>query len=253
MSQKVCPQCQTVNEATAQFCGGCGNRMAEPQAPVYQAPSAPQYQAPQAYQPPQTPQYPPQVPQYQAPQQPQYQAPQQPQYQAPQQPQYQAPQQPQYQAPQQYQPPHQYQAPGAMPQLPYGATQQAVYQSFGAPAGMLMPAGFGIRFLAFLIDAVILAIPGYFLGGALLYVIQAGYYIGMWGARGQTVGEMVLGLCVVSTDGQPISFGKAALRFVGYYISGLILGIGFLMIAFDSQQHRGLHDRIAGTLMVKKA
>ncbi|HLO02912.1 MAG TPA: RDD family protein [Symbiobacteriaceae bacterium] len=247
MSQKVCPQCQMVNDTSAQFCGGCGSRMtpAEPQAPAYQAPQVPQYQAPQ-YQAPQ-------APQYQAPQAPQYQAPQAPQY-PPQVPQYQAPQQPPYQPAQPGQQPFQYQAPGAMPQAPYmGATQQAVYQSFGAPAGMLMPAGFGIRFLAFLIDMVILAIPGYFLTGVVLYVIQAGYYIGMWGARGQTVGEMVLGLRVVSADGQPISFGKAAMRFVGYAVSGLILGIGFLMIAFDSQQHRGLHDRIAGTLMVKKA
>lgn len=228
MSQKVCPQCQTVNEATAQFCGGCGSRMAEAQVPQYQPQPVPQYQAPQQqYQAPQTPQYPPQVPQYQAPQQPQYQ-----------------PGQPQ---------PYQYQAPGPM-QAPYmGQTQQAVYQSFGAPAGALVPAGFGIRFLAFLIDVFILAIPGFFVGGYLLYAIQAAYYIGLWGARGQTVGEMVLGLRVVAADGQPISFGKAAIRFVGYAVSGLILGIGFLMIAFDSQQHRGLHDRIAGTLMVKKA
>lgn len=222
MSQKVCPQCQTVNDVNAQFCGSCGNRMTEPQAPVYQAPQAP-YQQPQAPQ-YQAPQYPPQAPQYQAPQQPQY-----------------------------GQPPQQYQAAGVMPQVPYGATQQAIYQSFGAPAGVLVPAGFGIRFLAFLIDLIILAIPGYFIGGALLYAIQAAYYIGLWGARGQTIGEMVLGLRVVGTDGQPISFAKAALRLVGYYISGLILCIGFLMIAFDSQQHRGLHDRIAGTLMVKKA
>jgi len=35
-------------------------------------------------------------------------------------------------------------------------------------------------------------------------------------------------------------------------VSALILCIGFIMIGFDDQK-RGLHDRIAGTLVVKKA
>jgi uncharacterized RDD family membrane protein YckC len=119
---------------------------------------------------------------------------------------------------------------------------------------MLVPAGFGIRFLAFLIDAFILGIPQYFVDlDYLMNVIQIAYYIGMWGARGQTIDQMVLGLKVVRVDGQPMTYGKAALRWVGYLVSGLTLGIGFMMIAFDSQQHRGLHDRIAGTMVVKKA
>jgi uncharacterized RDD family membrane protein YckC len=41
----------------------------------------------------------------------------------------------------------------------------------------------------------------------------------------------------------------AAARLIGYICSGLVLGVGFLMIAF---QGRGLHDRIAGTRVVRR-
>ena len=42
----------------------------------------------------------------------------------------------------------------------------------------------------------------------------------------------------------------AALRFVGYIVSGVTLGAGFLLIAL-SDDRRGLHDRIAGTRVVR--
>jgi uncharacterized RDD family membrane protein YckC len=39
-------------------------------------------------------------------------------------------------------------------------------------------------------------------------------------------------------------------RYFAKFISALILGIGFLMVAF-TERKRGLHDMIAGTLVVK--
>ena len=47
----------------------------------------------------------------------------------------------------------------------------------------------------------------------------------------------------------PIGMGRAALRVVGYALSFLVLGIGFLMILFGG---RGLHDHIAGTRVVRR-
>jgi len=65
-----------------------------------------------------------------------------------------------------------------------------------------------------------------------------------------TVGKKVLGLRVTDMNGHRIGFGKATGRYFGKILSGLILGVGFIMIAF-SEQKQGLHDMLAGTLVVK--
>ena len=68
--------------------------------------------------------------------------------------------------------------------------------------------------------------------------------------RGATVGKMVVGLRVVDEQGQRISFLRATGRFFAKIISALILLIGYLMVAFTDRK-RGLHDIMAGTLVVK--
>ena len=68
--------------------------------------------------------------------------------------------------------------------------------------------------------------------------------------RGATVGKMVVGLRVVDEQGNRLSFLRATGRFFAKYISAIILFIGFLMVAFTDRK-RGLHDIIAGTLVVK--
>jgi len=128
------------------------------------------------------------------------------------------------------------------------------------------PAGFGIRFLAFLVDEMILGIP-LLLGGlawmtsfalgpstsvagaavSLYSLFCLVYYVYFWGARGATPGKSLLGLTIVTESGEtPIGYGRALLRLAGYGASSLLLGLGFLLIAF-SPDRRALHDRIAGT------
>jgi uncharacterized RDD family membrane protein YckC len=68
--------------------------------------------------------------------------------------------------------------------------------------------------------------------------------------RGATVGKMALGLRVVDEQGNRLSFLRATGRFFAKFISTLILFIGYLMVAFTDRK-RGLHDIIAGTLVVK--
>ena len=68
--------------------------------------------------------------------------------------------------------------------------------------------------------------------------------------RGATVGKMAMGLRVVTSDGQRLSFMNATGRYFAKIISAIILGIGFLMIAFTDKK-RGLHDMIASTLVIK--
>ncbi len=250
MSEVICPSCRTANEAGAVFCGNCGARMAPtaPQPPQFQAPPAPpQYGAPQ------TP------PQYGAP------TPPPPQYGAPQPPQYGAP--PYQQTAPGYQQPMQpgYGAPG----YPTGA--QAVP---GVPVGMV-PAGFWIRVGAQLIDAIILFVVGYALGLAGLdspiisLLLGTLYFMCFWAILGTSPGKMALGLRIITADGQPMNWAKAGLRYALFFVSGLsvftnsglrslasIAGLvllgGLILLATDAQK-RALHDRLAGTMVVKKA
>jgi uncharacterized RDD family membrane protein YckC len=65
-----------------------------------------------------------------------------------------------------------------------------------------------------------------------------------------TVGKMALGIRVTDLDGRRITFGRATGRHFGKILSGLILGIGFLMAAF-TERKQALHDMLAGTLVVR--
>jgi uncharacterized RDD family membrane protein YckC len=65
-----------------------------------------------------------------------------------------------------------------------------------------------------------------------------------------TLGKMALGIVVTDLEGRRIGFGKATGRYFAKILSALIIGIGFLMVAF-TQRKQGLHDILAGTLVVK--
>ncbi|MCH7883598.1 RDD family protein [Patescibacteria group bacterium] len=133
--------------------------------------------------------------------------------------------------------------------------------------------GFWKRFAAFIIDWFITLVGGFIIGfifgfvygfstgtaegveffsGVLGFLASWIYYAAMESSQKQaTIGKMALGIKVTDLNGDRISFGKASGRFFGKIISGLILGIGFLMIAFTSKK-QGLHDIMAGCLVVNK-
>jgi uncharacterized RDD family membrane protein YckC len=69
-------------------------------------------------------------------------------------------------------------------------------------------------------------------------------------ARQATLGKMALGIIVTDIEGRRIGFGKATGRHFAKILSALILGIGFLMVAF-TQRKQGLHDILAGTLVIR--
>ena len=67
-----------------------------------------------------------------------------------------------------------------------------------------------------------------------------------------SIGKLALGLRVTDLEGRRISFGRATLRHWSKLLSGpFTLGLGYLMIAFV-QKKQGLHDRIAGCLVVRR-
>ena len=72
------------------------------------------------------------------------------------------------------------------------------------------------------------------------------------GFSGLTLGKWATGLRIERNDGQDVGIGRSILRhFVGYPISFLLFGLGFLLSAFTSRG-RGLHDIIAGTIVVRE-
>lgn len=72
-----------------------------------------------------------------------------------------------------------------------------------------------------------------------------------WGHYGTTPGKLLLELRVIDarTGARP-GYVRAAIRYVGYIVSTLTLGIGFLWIAFD-RKREGLHDKLAGTRVIR--
>lgn len=128
---------------------------------------------------------------------------------------------------------------------------QAHPQSLGA--------SFPERFVAYLVDAIILAVPNVIVslllpqavGWIVTLAIGIGYFVYFWTTSGSTPGKSLMGLKVVSAEtGELIDPGTAVLRYVGYIISGIALALGFLWIIWDPR-HQGWHDKIAKTLVVK--
>jgi uncharacterized RDD family membrane protein YckC len=66
-----------------------------------------------------------------------------------------------------------------------------------------------------------------------------------------TLGKMALGIIVTDLEGKRISFGRATGRFFSKILSGIIIYIGFIMVPFTDKK-QGLHDMIAGTLVIAK-
>ena len=77
------------------------------------------------------------------------------------------------------------------------------------------------------------------------------YFGILWGTYGKTIGMSIFDIKVVRTDGTGISFWRAGLRgTIGYWVSGLIFGIGYIWAAFDTRR-QALHDKIFDTLVIK--
>lgn len=75
------------------------------------------------------------------------------------------------------------------------------------------------------------------------------YFTWFHGSIGQTPGKMLMRLRIVQATGEPMTFGLAFLRWVGYLISTLAVYLGFIWIAFDRRK-QGWHDKVAGTIVV---
>lgn len=84
----------------------------------------------------------------------------------------------------------------------------------------------------------------------LAIILGGAYFVYGWGVRGGTPGKRLVGIAVEETDGSfPIGSSRAVARLLAYVLSGALLGIGYLMVLFGGA---GLHDRLAGTRVVRR-
>ena len=146
------------------------------------------------------------------------------------------------------------------------------------------PAGFWLRFVAWIIDRILLGVVTRlllfpFVGFSAMRMLMRGhpnpedlvplfgsmarlFFVGLildWlyyaltesSAWQGTVGKKVLGLRVTDLQGNRISFGRATGRFFARIISGLTLLIGYIMAGF-TEKKQALHDIIAGCLVVRQ-
>jgi uncharacterized RDD family membrane protein YckC len=133
------------------------------------------------------------------------------------------------------------------------------------------PAPVGARFLAVVVDLIVLAaidaIVIYFtmqICGVTLaevgllpkvpllafLLVQNGGYFTAFTTGGQTLGKMATGIRVVATESAGrLDFGRAATRTIVWLLMAIPAGLGFLTLF--SRDHRGLHDRFAGTRVVR--
>ena len=120
-------------------------------------------------------------------------------------------------------------------------------------------AGFIDRFVAVLIDFLILLIPnlifglviGGLVGNLLSFVLGAGYAIYFWSSSGQTPGKQMMKLKVVKAEGGAIlTPGEALVRYIGQIISAIPLLLGYFWVLWDPKRE-AWHDKIAGTKVIK--
>jgi len=154
-------------------------------------------------------------------------------------------------------------------------------------AGGLRYKGPGVRFVAFVGDLVVFLVISIILGQVpgvsgivnsvsdartvsfaawqqWMYIgIITAYFVGFWTWRGQTPGKMVTGLKIVKTDGSPIGIRRAVLRFIVFFLYlmlwaslsvsiGVLFAIiiGALIITAFNKKRKGIHDFIAGTVVI---
>ena len=155
-------------------------------------------------------------------------------------------------------------------------------QQVAAPESLGPPAGFWIRFVAYIVDAFILVIALVVNGGViiglavalggtsgkdsevaigasvvlalLVYVVIGWLYEAFLtsGPHGATLGKQAVGVRIVCADGAPLSFGRATGRhFLKVFVTPMIpLAIGYLMAGYTARK-RALHDIMADTFVIK--
>ncbi|HEY3944056.1 MAG TPA: RDD family protein [Solirubrobacteraceae bacterium] len=118
-----------------------------------------------------------------------------------------------------------------------------------------------ISLVAFLVGAAVALIGSLFhfphqaktilavIGGAAYVLWAAGYFVGFWSATGQTPGDRVMQIRVVTVTLERVKPARGIVRCVGLVLATVPLFLGYLPIPFDKRR-RGLADWLARTVVV---
>lgn len=161
---------------------------------------------------------------------------------------------------------------------PQSPIAQATPAFYGAPTAQVRYGGFWIRFVAVIIDALVVGIFLWPISAMIALAIGvAGGAVAMptigvrlvrgivglafgacanWiyeaamesSSKQATLGKMALGLKVTDLEGRRISFARATGRHFAKLVSDMTLLIGYIMAGF-TERKQALHDMIAGTLV----
>jgi uncharacterized RDD family membrane protein YckC len=83
------------------------------------------------------------------------------------------------------------------------------------------------------------------------WVLPAVAVIVFWISRQATPGKMALQLRIVDArTGGTLTIGQSLIRYLGYYVSTIPLGIGLIWVAFDPKK-QGWHDKLASTVVIR--
>ena len=142
-----------------------------------------------------------------------------------------------------------------------------------ATEGEVRYIGLMTRGIAFVIDAALISLVAFLAGaavaligslfhftheakavlaviGGVAYVLwAAGYFVGFWSATGQTPGDRLMQIRVVTASLERVKPGRGIVRCVGLILATLPLFVGYLPILFDSRR-RGLADWLARTVVI---
>ena len=77
--------------------------------------------------------------------------------------------------------------------------------------------------------------------------IAIGYPVGFWVLLGQTPGKLLMGVRIARINGQPLTIRRALLRYVGYWLSAIPLGLGFFWVLVDDRR-QCWHDKLAARM-----
>lgn len=130
---------------------------------------------------------------------------------------------------------------------------QAPSASPRVPVATLPRAGFWVRMVALLIDAILIGIVVHELPHSHNFELLALAIYGavMWKLRGATLGGIIFDLELVRLDGREVDWTTAIVRALGCFLSLIMVGLGFIWIAFDEEK-QAWHDKFAGTVVVRR-
>ncbi len=97
----------------------------------------------------------------------------------------------------------------------------------------------------------LLGLLAFYLFYCLVGMVFWGFYFTFFhGISGKTVGKSLLKIKVVKIDGSSLDFYDAFIRWIGFMFGFFVCGLGLLWALFN-KDGRGWHDKIAGTIVIK--